>query len=84
MQEPHLFIDVGTYGVGGDGLEPVVIEVEKHHLRLCSLQNQVSKLLHLQTGLEGQLQLRALDHNVGKVEQVDLRRKTDCVRTGAH
>ena len=36
-----------AYGVGGDALEPVIVEVEEHHLRLCGLQDQVSQLLHL-------------------------------------
>ncbi len=73
-----------THCVRGDGLEPVIIEVEQHHLRLCSLQDQISKLLHLQTGLEGQLQLRAFDHDVGEVEQVDLHRQSNAFRTGKH
>lgn len=61
-----------THCIGRDGLEPVIIQVEQHHLRLCGLQDEVSKLLHLQASLEGQLQLRAFDHNVGEVKQVDL------------
>lgn len=65
-----------TYCVRRDGLEPVIIEVEQHHLRFCRLQNEITKLLHLQTGLERQLQLRAFDHNVGEVKQVDLHRKS--------
>lgn len=73
-----------THGIRRDGLEPVIIQVEQHHLRLCSFQDEVSKLLHLQTGLEGQLQLRPLDHNVGEVEQVDLRRENNGIRTGKH
>ena len=35
--------------VGGDGLEPVVVQVEQHHLRLQRLQNQVAQLLNLPT-----------------------------------
>ena len=73
-----------THCVRRDGLEPVIIQVEQHHLRLCSFQDEVSKLLHLQTGLEGQLQLRALDHNVREIEQVDLRREKNGIRTGKH
>lgn len=61
-----------THCVGRDGLEPVVVQVEQHHLRLRGLQDEVSELLDLQTGLEGQLQLRAFDHDVGEVKQVDL------------
>lgn len=61
-----------THCVRRDGLQPVVIEIEQHHLRLCRLQDEISELLHLQTGLEGQLQLRTFDHDVGEVKQVDL------------
>lgn len=46
-----------THCVRRDGLEPVIVQIEQHHLRFCSFQDEVSKLLHLQTGLEGQLQL---------------------------
>lgn len=63
-----------THCVGRNGLKPVVVEVEQHHLGLGGFEDQVSKLLHLQTCLEGQLQLRALDHDVGEVKQVDLRK----------
>ena len=42
-----------TYGVGGDGLEPVVIQVEQHHLGLRGLQDQVTKLLHLSNKQQG-------------------------------
>ena len=38
--------------VGGDALEPVVVEVEEDHLWLCGLQDEVSQLLHL-GGREG-------------------------------
>ena len=61
-----------THSVGGDALEPVIVEVKQDHLRLSGLQNEVSQLLHLETGLEGQLQLTALDHNVGEIQQVNL------------
>ena len=44
----------GEGSVGGDGLEPVIIDVEQHHLRLCSLQDQVTKLLNLQGCLQNQ------------------------------
>lgn len=61
-----------THCVRRDGLEPVIIKVKQNHLRFCCLQDEVSKLLHLQTGLERQLQLWPFDHNVGEVEQVNL------------
>ncbi|KGL83724.1 hypothetical protein N309_09068, partial [Tinamus guttatus] len=48
-----------------DGFQPVIIEVEENHLGFSSLQDEITKLFHLQTGLEGQLQLRAFDHNIG-------------------
>lgn len=73
-----------THCVRRDSLEPVVVEVEQHHLRLCSLQDQVSKLLHLQTGLEGQLQLRTFDHDVGEIEQVDLHRENNGIWSEKH
>lgn len=69
-----------THCVGGNGLQPVIIKVEQHHLRFCCLQDQVSELLHLQTGLERQLQLRAFDHNVGEVKQVNLHREIIGIR----
>ncbi|KFP01832.1 hypothetical protein N300_03469 [Calypte anna] len=42
---------------GRDGFQPVIIEIEENHLRFSGLQDEVAKLLHFQTGLEGQLQL---------------------------
>ena len=61
-----------TYGIRRDGLEPVVIQVEQHHLWLRSLQDEVSELLHFKTRLERQLKLRTLDHDVREVQQVHL------------
>lgn len=46
-----------TYGVRGDGLEPVVVQVEEDHLRLGGLQDEITELLYLETSLERQLQL---------------------------
>ncbi|KFQ20582.1 hypothetical protein N332_02420 [Mesitornis unicolor] len=40
-----------------DGFQPVVVEIEENHLGFSSLQDEITKLLHFQTGLEGQLQL---------------------------
>ena len=31
-----------TYSVGGDALEPVIVEIKEDHLRLSGLQNEVS------------------------------------------
>lgn len=66
------------YSVRGNGLQPVIVEIKQDHLRLCGLQNEVSKLLHFQTGLERQLKLRAFDYNVGEVQQVHLRKTDSC------
>lgn len=46
-----------AYRVGRDGFQPVIIEIEENHLGFSSLQDEITKLLHFQTGLEGQLQL---------------------------
>eukprot|EP00958_Prasinococcus_capsulatus_P015981 scaffold1754_cov355-Prasinococcus_capsulatus_cf.AAC.3 len=52
--------------VGGHRLQPVVVDIEQHHLWLRGLEDQVTKLLDLHARLEGQLQLRPLDHDVGE------------------
>ena len=44
----------GEGSVGGDGFQPVIIDVEQHHLRLCGLEDQVTKLLNLQSCLREQ------------------------------
>mmetsp|Transcript_63487 Transcript_63487/g.174936 ORF Transcript_63487/g.174936 Transcript_63487/m.174936 type:complete len:276 (-) Transcript_63487:4603-5430(-) len=38
--------------VARDGLEPIVVNVEEHHLRLGRLEDQVAELLDLQASLE--------------------------------
>mmetsp|Transcript_39335 Transcript_39335/g.83813 ORF Transcript_39335/g.83813 Transcript_39335/m.83813 type:complete len:1257 (-) Transcript_39335:3240-7010(-) len=60
--------------VRGDGLEPVVVQVEENHLRLSSLQDKIAEFFDLHAGLERQRQLGALDHDVGEIQQVDLER----------
>lgn len=60
------------YCVGGNRLEPIVVQVEQHHLRLRGLEDEVAELLHFEARLERQLQLRPLDHDVREVQQVDL------------
>mmetsp|Transcript_3635 Transcript_3635/g.6371 ORF Transcript_3635/g.6371 Transcript_3635/m.6371 type:complete len:234 (-) Transcript_3635:407-1108(-) len=60
--------------VGGDALEPVVVDVEEDHLGLGCLQDEVPELLDLHARLERQLQLAALDHDVGEVQQMDFER----------
>lgn len=44
--------------VAADSLEPVIVDVEEHHLWLCCLQDEIPKLLHLQRCL--QMRERAL------------------------
>jgi hypothetical protein len=39
-------------------------------LRLSGLENEVTELFDLETGLEGQLQLGAFDDNVGEIEKL--------------
>ncbi len=68
----HTCTSENPHSVGRDALEPVVVEIEQHHLWLSGLQDEVPQLLHLEAGLERQLQLAALDHDVGEVQQVDL------------
>lgn len=60
MQRAQDEDEPGEGGVGGDRLEPVVVDVEQDHLRLGGLEDQVSELLHLEARLEGQLELGAL------------------------
>ncbi|KAI1231858.1 hypothetical protein IHE44_0007496 [Lamprotornis superbus] len=36
-----------------DGFQPVIIEIEENHLGFSGLQDEITKLLHFQTGLEG-------------------------------
>mmetsp|Transcript_8475 Transcript_8475/g.28819 ORF Transcript_8475/g.28819 Transcript_8475/m.28819 type:complete len:688 (+) Transcript_8475:1085-3148(+) len=62
----------GEGRVGGDALEPVVVDVEEQHLGLGGLEDEVPELLDLEARLEGQLELRALDHDVWEVEEVYL------------
>mmetsp|Transcript_22047 Transcript_22047/g.55882 ORF Transcript_22047/g.55882 Transcript_22047/m.55882 type:complete len:336 (+) Transcript_22047:760-1767(+) len=61
-------------GVGADGAQPVVVDVEEDHLRLGGLENEVSKFLDLEAGLERQLQLAPLNHDVREIEQMHLER----------
>ena len=51
MQSTQDEDEPGEGGVGRDGLQPVIVDIEEHHLGLCCLQNQVSKLLNLQSSL---------------------------------
>ena len=44
--------------------ESRTIDVEEHHLRLRRLEYQVAELLHLQTGLEGELELGTCGRSV--------------------
>mmetsp|Transcript_13958 Transcript_13958/g.40458 ORF Transcript_13958/g.40458 Transcript_13958/m.40458 type:complete len:470 (-) Transcript_13958:5660-7069(-) len=60
--------------VGRHGAQPVVVQVEQHHLRLGRLCDEVAELLELDGRLERQLKLGASDDDVGEVEAVDLER----------
>jgi len=64
--------NVQSYRVWRNGLQPVIIKVEKNHLWFSGFQNEITKLFNLKTGLEWQLQLWPLYHNIGKVKQVNL------------
>lgn len=46
-----------AHRVGRDGFQPVIIKIEENHLGFSSLQDEIPKLFHFQTGLERQLQL---------------------------
>ena len=67
--------NVRSYRVWRDGLQPVIIKVEKNHLWFSGFENEITKLFNLKTGLEWQLQLWPFDHNIGKVKQVYLHTK---------
>ncbi len=41
-------------GVRRNGLQPVIIDVEQHHLWLCGLQDEITKLLNLERCLQDQ------------------------------
>lgn len=71
---------MATDCVGRDGLEPVIVQVEQHHLRLCSLQNQVTKLLHLQKNNTAVIQTHLLCIEVSSflpTSPSQLQRKSD-------
>lgn len=53
---------------------PVIIQIEKEHLRLSGFQDSVSELLNLETCLERKLKFRAFDHNVREIKQVNFER----------
>ena len=53
---------------------PVIIQVEKKHLGLCSFQNSVTELFDLEASLERQLKLTAFNDNVWEVKQVNFER----------
>ena len=55
-------------------LLPVVVEVEEEHLWLGGFEDPISELLNFEASLEGQLQFRTFDYDVGEVEQVHFQR----------
>ena len=61
-------------GVGRDGLQPLVVQVDEDHLWLRRPQDHVAQLLDLHRGLERQLQLRGADGDVREVQEVHLQR----------
>ena len=61
-------------GVRRDRLEPFVVQVEEHHLRSGRSKNHVTKLLDLHSSLEGELQFRGTDGDVGEIKQMHLER----------
>ena len=77
MQRAQDEDEPGEGGVGGDRLEPVVVDVEQDHLRLGGLEDQVSELLHLEACLEGQLELGALVGRGGKKRKKAERHETE-------
>ena len=52
---------------------PVVVQAKHEHLRLCSFQDPVAKLLNFKTSLKGQLKFTSLNYDVGEVEKMDLK-----------
>lgn len=64
---------MASYRVRWDSLEPVIIKVKENHLGLSGFKDEVPKLFHLETSLEGELKLWSFDHNIGEVQQVYLR-----------
>ena len=54
-------------GVRADRLEPVVVDVEQHHLGLSRLQDQVAELFNLHASLKRHLKLGTLDDDVGEI-----------------
>lgn len=76
--------NVQSYRVWRNGLQPVIIKVEKNHLRFCGFQNEITKLFNLKTGLEWQLQLWPFDHNIGKVKQVYLETRKEWSYSHVH
>jgi len=76
--------NVQSYRVWRNGLQPVIIKVEKNHLWFSGFQNEITKLFNLKTGLEWQLQLWPFDHNIGKVKQVHLHTHTQKKKSDSH
>ena len=61
-------------GVGGDGLQPVVVQIEEVVGGSRRLQHVIGDLLHLRQRHEGQVQLAVLQNGVGEVHQLALHR----------
>ena len=60
----------------GDSLQPVVVEVEQDHLRLCGFHDEIRELLcsppfyseYVGEAFERQREFRAFDDDVGEVQ----------------
>ena len=55
VQRPQDEDETREGGVGGDGPQPVVVQVEQNHLGLGRLQDLVAELLHFQAGMGREL-----------------------------
>jgi hypothetical protein len=51
-----------------DRLQPIIVEVEEHHLRFSGFEDEVTELLDLEAGLEGEAELTSLNHDVGEIQ----------------
>src|SRR2546423_12806943 len=57
-----------------DGFEPVIVQIEQYHLRFGCLQDEISKLLNLECGLERQLQFTGTNNNIREIKKMHFKR----------
>src|SRR5579859_6489895 len=74
MQRTKNKYKTGERRVRRDRPEPIIIQIEQHHLRLRGLQDQITQLLNLECRLERKLQFGGPDNDVGEVEKMDFER----------